>query len=395
MRLQPDKFKAMETASLTHNLRRLRDEKGLSQTDVAERAGISRVAYRNIETGDAAPRASTLARIAEVLGVRISGLMEEVKQLQAVRFRDKGMISREQLLVRVGRWLEGYSELEQLLKPPHDFTFRKALSGVRKQAPGAARAGEVAIAARRSVKLGSGALIRDICGLLEDNGVKVFPISLASDGFFGLSVAEADGGPAVVVNVWDRISVERWIFTAAHELGHLLLHLDAYNVEKRAEDRSEENEADMFASYFLMPNEVFESEWHEARGLSFVERVLKLKRMFHVSYKTVLYRLSETTSLGGSVWGRFQAEYKAAHGRTLSVVDEPEGLTAGDFRSPMAESRSADEPAHLSSYDFAEDRLRRLVRDGLEKKLITIGRGAEILGLTLTEMRKLVAGWVA
>jgi Zn-dependent peptidase ImmA (M78 family)/DNA-binding XRE family transcriptional regulator len=385
----------METAALTHNLRRIRDEQSLSQADVAERAGISRVAYRNIETGDATPRGATLTRIADVLGVKISDLMTEVQPLRAVRFRDKGMTSREQLLVKVGRWLEGYSEVEKLLNAGRDFTFQKAVSGARKQTPGAARARDVAEAARRAVKLEPGALIRDICGLLEDNGAKVFPISLASEGFFGLSVAKADGGPAVVVNVWDRISVERWIFTAAHELGHLLLHLDAYNVEKRAEDRSEEKEADIFASYFLMPDEVFNSEWAEARGLSFVERVLKLKRMFHVSYKTVLYRLSETTSLRGSVWGRFQAEYKSSYGRTLTVVDEPEGLTAGEFRSAMTEARSADEPAHLSSYDFAEDRLRRLVRDGLENELITIGRGAEILGLSMKEMRRLVAGWVA
>ncbi|HEV3189550.1 MAG TPA: XRE family transcriptional regulator, partial [Polyangiaceae bacterium] len=259
----------MEGAALTHNLRRIRDEQSLSQADVAERAGISRVAYRNIETGDATPRGATLTRIADVLGVKISDLMTEVQPLRAVRFRDKGMTSREQLLVKVSRWLEGYSEVEKLLKAGRDFTFQKAVSGARKQTPGAARAREVAEAARRAVKLEPGALIRDICGLLEDNGAKVFPISLASEGFFGMSVAKADGGPAVVVNVWDRISVERWIFTAAHELGHLLLHLDAYNVEKRAEDRSEEKEADMFASYFLMPDEVFNSEWAEARGLSF------------------------------------------------------------------------------------------------------------------------------
>ena len=224
--------------------------------------------------------------------------------------------------------------------------------------------------------------------------MKVFPIVLAPDGFFGLSVAEGEGGPAIVVNVWDRISVERWIFTAAHELGHLLLHLDAYNVEEKAEEPSEEKEADIFASSFLMPPDIFDSEWQEARGLSFVERVLKIKRIFHVSYKTVLYRLSETTSLRGAVWGRFQAEYKAAHGRTLSVADEPEGLTPGSFRPTMSEARGADEPVRLSSHDFTQDRLRRLVRDGIERKVITIGRGAEILGLTLKEMRRLVAAWV-
>ena len=51
--------------TLPLNLRRLRDEKNLSQSDVAERAGISRVAYRSIETGESAPRSSTLARIAD------------------------------------------------------------------------------------------------------------------------------------------------------------------------------------------------------------------------------------------------------------------------------------------------------------------------------------------
>ena len=76
----------------------------------------------------------------------------------------------------------------------------------------------------------------------------------------------------------------------------------------------------------------------------------------------MLYRLSETTSLKDAVWDRFKDEYsKARTGRTLAVADEPEGLAAGSFRSPMAESRSADEPDRLSAVDFAEERLSRLV----------------------------------
>lgn len=382
----------MEIKNLALNLRRIRDDKGLSQADVAERAGISRVAYRSIETGEATPRSATLTRIADVLGVRIVDLMTEVRPLRAVRFRDKGMVSREQLLVRVGRWLEGYTEVEALVQERRKFAFRKALDA--SQGNGLDRARSVAGAARKAVRLAADAPIRDICGLLEDNGVKVFPIPLASEGFFGLSVAAEDGGPAVAVNVWERISVERWIFTAAHELGHLLLHLDAYHVEERGEDSKEEKEADVFASHFLMPHEVFEQEWLEARGLSFVERVLKLKRMFHVSYKTVLYRLAETTSMKSSVWGRFKGEFKAAYGRSLGNIDEPQGLAPKKFGYAMAEARSADEPVHLTSHDFTEDRLRRLVREALEQQKITMGRGAEILGLRLIEMRNLVATWV-
>ena len=83
---------------------------------------------------------------------------------------------------------------------------------------------ETARAARRVVGLGPEEPVHDICGLLEENGVKLLLLETKRDSFFGLSVGAGDGGPAVVVNTWDRISVERWIFTAAHELGHLLLH---------------------------------------------------------------------------------------------------------------------------------------------------------------------------
>ncbi|MGI6132457.1 MAG: hypothetical protein ACOYES_11375 [Bacillota bacterium] len=60
-----------------------------------------------------------------------------------------------------------------------------------------------------------------MCGLLESSGVKVYAREVMSRGFFGLSIGPADGGPLVVANVWSRISVERWILTAVHELGHL------------------------------------------------------------------------------------------------------------------------------------------------------------------------------
>lgn len=65
----------------------------------------------------------------------------------------------------------------------------------------------------------------------------------------------------MVVNVWDRVSVERWIFTAAHELGHLLLHLTSYQVDESTEDKGQEVEANTFASHLLMPEETFRKEW--------------------------------------------------------------------------------------------------------------------------------------
>jgi len=50
--------------------------------------------------------------------------------------------------------------------------------------------------------------------------------------------------------------VERWIFTAAHELGHLLLHPDSYDVDKTDENEAEEQEATSSQATFSCPSSI-------------------------------------------------------------------------------------------------------------------------------------------
>jgi len=89
------------------------------------------------------------------------------------------------------------------------------------------------------------------------------------------------------------------------------------------------------------------------------------------------------------VWGRFQAEYRDRYGHTLAVTEEPQGL-----KSAMAEAHSAHEPDRLTPHEFNGERLKRLVREAIEQEKISLGRGAEILGMDLADMRKLAASWV-
>lgn len=386
----------MDPLLLSSNLKRLRVAAKKSQGEVADAAGLSRVGYRNIESGESVPRVDTLARIAAALGVRVEDLLVPVRDLSQVRFRaQKKMTSREELLVRVGRWLDDYAELEALLgheRPPRLGRIRKHIPA---EPPGPERAREAARRVRKAMGLADDEVIHDVCGLLEHNGVKVLAPVVASEGFFGLSVADEDVGPAVVVNTWERISVERWIFTAAHELGHLLLHLDAFDGRKSEEDMGEEKEADVFAASFLMPDERFDAEYEEARGLPLVRRVLKLKHIFRVSYRSVLYRIGTrlTADERAALWPMFQRQYAAQFGTTLKRTDEPEGLSSDAFlvRPP---DRSADEPDKLSASGFVEDRLHRLVREAIEGDVITMHRGAKILDKSLAEMRELSASWI-
>lgn len=380
---------------LSQNLLRLRTAKGLSQAHLADAAELSRVGYRNIETGATAPRVDTLMRLAAALDVRLEELLAPVRTLRGVRFRaQKKMTTRGELLADVARWLDDYIALETLVDEKPAFGFEPVRKGVAASRPGEARAKKAAALARTQIGAGD-APIGNICGLLEENGVKVYTPKLGSEGFFGLSVAEADGGPAVIVNTWERLSVERWIFTAAHELGHLLLHLDAYDVAKAEEDPGQEKEADTFASHFLMPDSLFQKKLTEARGLPLVKLVFKLKRFFRVSWKSVLYRIASETPNGGRLWQRFQSEYRAMTGRTLLKADEPDGLGAADFYGSVEPSaKIADEPEHLLEDDFVEDRLYRLVRKAVDGDEISLGRAAEILRIDLEKMRDLSNSWV-
>ena len=182
------------------------------------KAGLSRVALGRIERGAVLPRAKTLHALATALAVPVGDLVTPVRPLESVRFRARAQVrSREQILAEVSKWLQAYAWLEDDLDERPAFSFDRAQPAAGDPPAALARA------ARQTVKVPPDAAVRDICGLLEGGGVKILLLETKRDSFFGLSVGQRDGGPAVVVNTWDRISVERWIFTAAHELGHLLL----------------------------------------------------------------------------------------------------------------------------------------------------------------------------
>jgi Zn-dependent peptidase ImmA (M78 family)/transcriptional regulator with XRE-family HTH domain len=370
----------MEVNIISQNLRRLRNGRRKTQKDIAEAAGISLPAYKKLENAQTQPRVTTLEKVAKALGVRLQGLVIPVRQLKAVRFRSqKKMRSREDILADVSLWLDDYLFLEHQLDSTVPYKFEHLNNALKEHDP-VKRAKEAAGKAREVLGLDEKEPIHDICGLLESAGVKVYQIDSTSEGFFGLSVGAEDAGPAVIVNVWDRISVERWIFSAAHELGHLILHLDAFDVNNDSEDKAQEKEADIFASHFLMPDIGFLNEWEETYGLHQVKRVLKVKRIYRVSYKTVLMRLIELGMTDNGVWKQFNIAYKGLFGRNLAFKQEPQSLRAG-------------EPSNLDDMDFISDRFNRLVRKAIEDEKISISRAAEIMRISVSQMRDQIIAW--
>ncbi|SOD67117.1 Zn-dependent peptidase ImmA, M78 family [Streptomyces zhaozhouensis] len=136
--------------------------------------------------------------------------------------------------------------------------------------------------------------------LLEANGVRVFsipPDCLEIDAFS----TTKNGRPFVFLNT--RKTAERGRFDAAHELGHLVLH----NGHHAPHGPDPENEANRFASAFLMPRSgILAQQLHNPS----VERVLSAKRRWDVSAMALTYRLYRMELL--SEWRFNQANKQLA-----------------------------------------------------------------------------------
>jgi Zn-dependent peptidase ImmA (M78 family) len=154
-----------------------------------------------------------------------------------------------------------------------------------------------------------------------------------------LSVGPQEKGPAIIVNTWNRISTERQIFSAVHELGHLLMHV--------SEDKEKEQEADLFAGHFLMPKDGFDKEWADTFGMSFLDRVMKVKRIFRVSYKTVLYRLVQEGEISDSIWRQFPSAFERYYGKKLSQKEEPSFEGAEPYATKLTSPTIVGEPKQL------------------------------------------------
>ena len=56
-------------------------------------------------------------------------------------------------------------------------------------------------------------------------------------------------------------------------------------------------------------------------------------------------------------------------------------------------TRGSKDPFILQPNDFVEERFARLVREALEKNLISMGRAGEMMNRCLEDMRRLAKAW--
>ena len=366
------------------NIFRLRQIAGLNQKEAALKAGISRPAFAAIEKGEADPRSETLHKIAGALGVPIRELFVEMPELKYIRFRMSRITEqkkriREQEIIKIARWLKDYNYLERILGEKLEYQ----LASIKSKDPEKAAA-----KVREKLNIGPDGPIADITDVIFNAGIKLHFSVLPLDSFFGLSIGKEDGGPAISINTASHISIERQIFTAAHEMAHLILHKESFKGDLLEDDANEEKEANVFASYFLMPQKSFITALEKYRDLPFVDMVLNVKRYFKVSYKTVLMRLIHEEMVNQSIYKRFNIGIKNKYGISLKDHHEPDALTT------YYDYIAVQEPEGIRKSEIiSKDRVYSLVRKAFEQDRISISRAAEILNKSQMEMRELAVSW--
>ena len=143
---------------------------------------------------------------------------------------------------------------------------------------------EVARQIRRQCKLGV-LPIRNICTILEANGVFVYFWDCPYEEFDGVSLITDNGFHLIIVN--KNHSNDRLRWTLAHELGHSLMHEDITLFIN--ENRDKEGEANEFAAEFLLP----ESETKRAFVGLTVKKAYDFKSYWLTSMGAIVQRAKQ------------------------------------------------------------------------------------------------------
>jgi Zn-dependent peptidase ImmA (M78 family)/DNA-binding XRE family transcriptional regulator len=280
--------------------RRLAD---LTKTKLAKRLGVSAVAVGQWEAGTHPPRPDHVGRLAEELRVPPAflavGRPYARLESSAAHFRSLRKTPAHQRVKAIAFaeqvWELVYALEKRVQLPPVDlpgFSAGEVCPNVVSSDPV-----QAAQALRKAWGLGTAPIPRMV-RLLEAHGLIVTLVPFAGDATATISAFSTSQLPRpIVVMTPDRADdVYRHRFTAAHEVGHLLLHGDCV-----PGDIMQEREADSFAAEFLTPGEVIRPELPPRMDLKALEEI---GRKWGVSVDSLVYRCREVGTVSEPAYRR-------------------------------------------------------------------------------------------
>jgi Zn-dependent peptidase ImmA (M78 family)/transcriptional regulator with XRE-family HTH domain len=260
-------------------LRLARVALGLTLDQLGTRVSATRQYLNQLERGTKAPSDEMMAALAAALGVAelFFALPPDVsirpEQCHFRKQRTTPVSIVSQVLAR-GTLLEGFvNRLDSELDLP-------AVSFPDIPVTGVTEIEEAADEARRHWRLGTGP-VSNMVRVVENAGAVVSFFGGVSERVDALSI---DSRRPMIIRNEAKPAACRLRFDLAHEAGHLIMHRGVQTGDKPTEDQ-----ANRFASAFLLPRASFVHEFPRGRFLDWTE-IFRLKLRWKVSAQAILRR---------------------------------------------------------------------------------------------------------
>ncbi len=343
-----------------NRLKLARSAAGLSLRALEGRIGrrVTAQAIGKYERDESMPSSGVLIALAEALGVSVEYLVSDQDLvLEAVEFRKKAISRKREerhVQARVVDLLERYLAVEELLALP-SVEWDKPREAPYPVGGDLAAVDHAALSLRTHWDLGRNP-IPSMVELLEESGIKVLGFDLSTIG--GLTAYARRGGNRVasVIVVNRKHTGERQRFTLTHELGHLVLDVDANT------NADPERAAQRFAGAFLMPADVLRMEIGKRRTSIGWNELFSLKRLFGVSVQSLVYRCRDLGIINDALFGRLFRE-----------------MSRFGWRSPPYWEPESLDPERPSRFE-------RLCSRAVAENVISDAKAAELLGMSVREV---------
>ncbi|MFO7903901.1 MAG: XRE family transcriptional regulator [Pirellulaceae bacterium] len=363
-------------------IRKQREAMGMTVGQLAKRVGVSRNTIANYEFAKTEPSASDLVRLSEALGCHVTDFLSagECAPPPRFAFRAHAPLRKDpSITVTACKYLRAYAEIEEIMEAPLGGHLRRFVCD--RDGPLKPRDIETfADALRQSSGLHDTGP-ENIASVLESLGVRTLFFGHEGKGLDGLSTVQGD--MVLVLLRWPTRIVERTIFSAAHELGHLVLHPQLFSKDAEEVDGDDakrfEREADSFAGNFLVPSDEIVRIWREERlnRLALFNALVLLKRIFHVSFHCLYHRVTElglAEPVGRAVFINQIKKQLGIRGRATMEELEPD-------------------PLHPSVL-YRSTRFSRLIRSAYLQEMIGVSKVAEMFQVTVERANEIASGWL-
>jgi len=259
-----------------------RKMRGMSQQDLGDQVGVSRMSISKYENNQSVPGSQYLLKLAQALGIKVEYLLRPVEvHLSAPAFRKRAALSKKgemKILHQTQDWVERYLQVEALFGIDSKFETPDIDTNVQQMED----IEQITIRLRENWQLGLDP-IDNMMEMLEERGIKVWAFNQEADHFDAVVMWANEQAPVFVVK--DGISGDRQRYNLAHELGHLILRIN--------EGLDEEKAAHRFAGAFLVPEpKVYEELGRFRQHISYEELNL-LKHKYGLSMQAWTYRAKD------------------------------------------------------------------------------------------------------